>query len=382
MGKTNAKQDAPLDVLVLGQHPASYLAAALLRCKSKLRVMHATIPGPEPVDRLVQISPDLFELHPILSGLNRKLNLQTVHGLRFLADDAQIASEYRGKSAVAFVGRFKAVCDEMIELARAHGVELSKPKAIQIHRLDEHGIDLTLGNSLLRTRALVLGGDLPIEQMALLGLPDPWTDDVVHRFTFVRCKNGKHLVPRAQPTMPMSLDLQGHLIWAWLLEGDGEFQLQIEQPIETVQRLDGASLLFHWCSILKTRGILSSSFSYPSAAVKSIDLPLAGALVHEGVANRTLLIGPAGGFYSACGEDLYPNCWSALFAAEVMKKALGEKHLQDALNTYRFKWRTTLGDYLRGPQQNLRFLLPLVYRNPAMTSRLAEAILFSKSVVR
>jgi hypothetical protein len=31
MGKTNAKQDAPLDVLVLGQHPASYLAAALLR---------------------------------------------------------------------------------------------------------------------------------------------------------------------------------------------------------------------------------------------------------------------------------------------------------------------------------------------------------------
>jgi flavin-dependent dehydrogenase len=111
-------------------------------------------------------------------------------------------------------------------------------------------------------------------------------------------------------------------------------------------------------------------------------LPLAGALNHEGVANRTLLIGPAGGFYSACGEDIYPNCWSAIFAADALKKALKEPHLQDALQPYRQKWGATLGDYLRGPQQNLRFLLPLVYRNPVMTSRMAEAILHGKSVIR
>jgi hypothetical protein len=382
MAKIKAKQEAPLDVLVLGQHPASYLAAALLRYKSKLRVMHAMLPGPGLTDRLVLLSPELFELHTILSGLDKKLKLQSVNGLRFLSDDAQISSEYQSKSVVAFIGRFKDVCDEVVELARAQGVELTKPKSIQIHRLDEHGIDLTLGNSSLRARALILGGDLPREQMALLGLPEPWEDEVIHRFTFVRCKNGKQSVPREPRVIPMSLDLQGHLFWAWFLEADGEFQLQIEQPIETVQHLNGAALLLHWCDVLKSRGILSSNFSYQNGAVKSIDLPLGGALVHEGVANRTLLVGPAGGFYSACGEDVYPNCWSAIFAAEVMKKALGEEHLQDALNAYRSKWRTTLGDYLRGPQQNLRFLLPLVYRNPAMTSRLAEAILFSKSVVR
>jgi len=56
--------------------------------------------------------------------------------------------------------------------------------------------------------------------------------------------------------------------------------------------------------------------------------------------------------------------------------------VQDSIQVYRQKWGTTLGDYLRGPQQNLRFLLPLVYRNPVMTSRLAEAILSGKSVVR
>jgi hypothetical protein len=32
--------------------------------------------------------------------------------------------------------------------------------------------------------------------------------------------------------------------------------------------------------------------------------------------------------------------------------------------------RTTLKDYLRWPQQNLRFPLPLVYRNQVMTTRL------------
>ncbi len=100
------------------------------------------------------------------------------------------------------------------------------------------------------------------------------------------------------------------------------------------------------------------------------------------MANRTLLVGPAGGFYSACGEDVYPGCWSAVFAADVLRAALRQPHLQDALGEYRHVWRTTLGDYLRGPQQNLRLLLPLVYRNPVMTARLAEAILLSKSVVR
>jgi flavin-dependent dehydrogenase len=110
--------------------------------------------------------------------------------------------------------------------------------------------------------------------------------------------------------------------------------------------------------------------------------PAAGALNREGVGNRTLLFGPAGGFFTACLEDIYPNCWSATFAVDAVRKALDEPHLQDALRPYREQWGTTLGEYLRGPQQNLRFLLPLVYRNAVMTSRLAESILLGKSVVR
>jgi hypothetical protein len=382
MTNADTKRDLSVDVVVLGQHPASFLAAALLRHQSKLKVLHARIPGAETTDRLILISPEFFRCHPILSNLRKKLKLTQFFGLRFLCDDPTIRSEYRTNTEAGCIGRFKSLRDEFVKLAEAEGVELLTPKTIQIHRLDETGIDLSLGKSTIRARSLILGDNLPAAQMSQLGLPGVWPKEVVHRFTYVRCKQGKNLDLGNSPLMPMSLDLHGKLIWGWLLPGDGEFQIQVEQPIDTIEKIDGQSLLNHWCNVLKSHKVLAANFNFPSDAVNSIDLPLAGALVHDGIANRTLLIGPAGGFYSACGEDIYPNCWSAILAAEVLKKALREEHLQDALNAHRLKLRTALGDYLRGPHENLRFLLPLVYKNVVMTDRLAEAILFSKSVVR
>jgi len=152
--------------------------------------------------------------------------------------------------------------------------------------------------------------------------------------------------------------------------------------MDSLRSMSEFDLVRHWAGVLHSHAVFRDLPQFQVDNLNHLDLPLAGALAHEGVGNRTLLIGPAGGFYSACSEDIYPNCWSAVYAVEVMKKALPEKHLQDALNAYRSTWRTTLGDYLRGPQQNLRFLLPLVYRNQVMTTRLTESILLGKSVVR
>jgi hypothetical protein len=70
-------------VLVLGEHPATYLSAVLLRQKTKLRVVHTTIPGEAEPDRLVIINPSFFTLHPLLEPLRRKLDLVSVYGLQF-----------------------------------------------------------------------------------------------------------------------------------------------------------------------------------------------------------------------------------------------------------------------------------------------------------
>jgi flavin-dependent dehydrogenase len=382
MAKYNAKQTEPVDVLILGDHPCAYLAGALLRQKSKLRIVQATLDDHEADDRLVTINPAMFDLHPLLEHLKKTLPATPVYGLRFLSDNADTASEHRVKSAVTLIARYIDVRDRIVALAAPEGVEYLANQPVQIHRVDEQGLTVTIGKHAMRPKALVLAGNLTREQKAMLGMPDSWGPDVVHRFTSVRCKASKHFVSDAKALLPMSLDLCGNLCWGWLLPHESEFQLIVEQAIEKATGTSGIKLLEHWANVLQKHQVLGPKFELPKSGIRTMDRPLAGALAHEGVANHTLLIGPAGGFYSACGEDIYPACWSALFAVDVLKKALKEKHLQDALNPYRQKWRTTLGDYLRGPHQNLRFLLPLVYRNPAMTARIAEAILLSKSVVR
>ena len=354
----------------------------MLKEKSKLRVVQAVLGHREVEDRLVTINPALFELHPLLGEVKKKLATTAVHGLRFLCDDGETASEYRAKSTVALEARYSDVRDRMAAVTETHGAELLGGQPMQIHRVDEHGLHVTVGKHVMYPKVLVLTEPLGREQTALLGLPESWGPDVVHRFTSVRCKAGRHFLGNGKMLMPMSLDLGGNLCWGWLVPGDGEFELRVEQAVEKATPTSGVHLLEHWAAVLQKHHVLGPKFELQTSGLHTTDKPLAGALAQEGVANRTLLIGPAGGFYSACGEEIYPSCWSAIFAASVLKKALKETHLQDALNPYRHIWRTTLGDYLRGPQQNLRFLLPLVYRNPTMTARIAEAILLSKSVVR
>jgi flavin-dependent dehydrogenase len=377
-----AKGEGQLDVLVLGEHPAAYLCAALLKHKGSLRVLHTTIPEESWPDRLVVLNPDFFSLHALVEPLRRKLDLVSIYGLRFIAHAPQTASEHRSRSPMAYVTNYRAVRAAMIKLAEGQEVEMVHPKHLQVHRLDEQGVEVTVGKAQLRPKVLIMAG-LPDEsQQKLLGLPEGWGPDVVHRYTFLRLPGTRWGELGSRPIVPMSLNLRDMLFWAWLLPGEKCLQLAVEQPVETVGQVSPQQLMAHWVQVLRNHQVLNAKGEIPVEDAQSIDLPLGGALAHEGVANRTLLIGPAGGFYSATSEDIYPNCWSAIFAVEAVKKALKEVHLQDALQPYRHRWRTTLGDYLRGPQQNLRFLLPLVYRNQVMTTRLTESILMGKAVVR
>jgi hypothetical protein len=375
------KPVAPADVMVLGEHPAAYFAAALIRSDHKIRVLHCRIPGEAEPDRLVVINPAFFSLHPLLAPLQRKLETTALYGLQFLSDDPAIKSEHRSKAALAYVASYHAVRDLLAGRARDEGVDLVSPDELHIHRLDEVGLEVTVDGSNLRPRVLALGGNLSDAQHKLLGLPESWGADIIHRYSYLKLPGNAWADLGSRPIMPMSLSLNQTLCWGWLLPGTKGMQLAVAQPMETLSRIRPVDLLTHWASVLRANGILSDHL-LPLDHLQSKDLPLAGALAHEGVANRTLLIGPAGGFYSACTEDIYPNCWSALFAADAIKKALKERHLQDALQPYRSKWRTTLGEYLRGPQQNFRFLLPFIYRNQVMTTRLTESILQGKSVVR
>src|SRR2546423_15461891 len=135
------KGNSVVDVLVLGGHPSAYLAAALLKDKTKFAVMHSCIPGEPTGDRLVLMNPALFELHPLLGSLKRKIEASGLYGIRFLADEPPTASEFRSKSAVTCLAQLKDVRLAMVDRAQTEGGQLCYSKVMQIHRLDERGLE-------------------------------------------------------------------------------------------------------------------------------------------------------------------------------------------------------------------------------------------------
>lgn len=98
--------------------------------------------------------------------------------------------------------------------------------------------------------------------------------------------------------------------------------------------------------------------------------------IESHVGKRALAIGDAGGFVAAATcEGIYPAMWSAQIAAEVADAALTGDCPQDELREFDARWRGAMAEYLRPPNADLQFLLPLVFSNKQMAERLARALL-------
>ena len=99
------------------------------------------------------------------------------------------------------------------------------------------------------------------------------------------------------------------------------------------------------------------------------------------VAKHTLIIGEAGGFVAAASnEGIYPAMWSAQLAAQVVHQALGSKHSQDVLMQFDSKWRMSMAEYLRPPNTDIQFLLPLIFSNQPMADRMGAAFFAGENI--
>lgn len=122
-------------------------------------------------------------------------------------------------------------------------------------------------------------------------------------------------------------------------------------------------------------GLIVSRTDVCPEAVVLHPAPVRSALeIDSHVNKRTLLIGDAGGFVSeTSGEGIYPAIWSAQLATECLLAAEGSAHPQDELRRFSSAWRSTMADYLRAPNTDVHFLLPLIFSNQQMADRMAAA---------
>jgi flavin-dependent dehydrogenase len=124
-------------------------------------------------------------------------------------------------------------------------------------------------------------------------------------------------------------------------------------------------------------GLLSRCASTTTVPVPC--LAGAGLEFESHVGKRCLLVGDAGGFVSAfSNEGIFPALRSGWIAAETAARALSAPVLQDELATFSTAWRTDLADYLHMPNTDLGLLLPMVFNNPQMARRLAQAFLLGQ----
>ncbi len=176
----------------------------------------------------------------------------------------------------------------------------------------------------------------------------------------------------------LGLDRAG--TFATLIRGPGRWVLAVHAR---ASREQATAELLSLADRLAGHGLLPSEH----AAIRPGDVKLARSPagvaldVESHVGKHALVIGDAGGFVSSVSnEGIYPAMWSAKIAAEVVSEAIDSTNSQDTLMTFETRWRSEMGEYLRMPNTDVQFLLPLIFSNQPMANRMAAAFFFGENI--
>ncbi len=136
------------------------------------------------------------------------------------------------------------------------------------------------------------------------------------------------------------------------------------------------------CQQAFAHGCVPVDFSTSAVKQTPTMRPGSAALdIESHVGKHALVVGDAGGFVSAVSnEGLYPAMWSAQIAATVLDEALTSNGSQDVLMEFDSRWRLSMADYLRSPNTDTQFLLPLVFSNQKMANRMGAAFFSGENI--
>lgn len=370
--------DAPFDVIVVGAGPAGSTVAILL-AQQKRRV--ALIDASSfPRDHVtagwlnVRVAPLLGKLGvPVRSLLNRAFR-----EVRFYNADFSKSAKPNFSDAAGYLVDRTQFGDALVKSAVDHGAVLFQGSPVTAIKLKEGGALATLENGEeVSGRLLVMATGRGAALMSQLGFAQPhrhgtiWTAQV----------DG--------PPGPSGDKVDPHVAVVLGLDRRGSFALCcVSKDGQSVSvnwlgdRAEAIPALVRTCKGLHAHQVTASDLSAAAAGAAAVPSPASAALdMDTHVGKHTLLIGDAGGFVSAASnEGIYPAMWSAQIAAEVLDTALSVPQSQDELMTFETKWRMTMADYLRSPNTDIQFLLPLIFSNQPMADRMGAAFFSGENI--
>jgi flavin-dependent dehydrogenase len=367
------------DVLVIGAGPAGACGATLL-AQRKRRVAlidRAAFPSRNTLAGWLNV-----RAAPLLGQLGvttGTLLSEAFRDVTFFNADFSKRAKPNFKDAPAYLIDRAKFGDALVDTARRQGVALFHGCGVRrIHALEREVVAELDDDRRIRGRLLLLASGRGSALLDQLGFTHPDRHGVVWTAQVDRALRGggaQEGVPRVG--VALGLDRKGsfgmcsvsrhRLCVAVNWYGDQE------QTTPCLVRL---------CRAFHQQQISPVDLSGEAAASPVLASPASAALdMDTHVRKHSLLVGDAGGFVSAASnEGIYPAMWSAQIAAEVLDAALNSPQSQDELMSFEQKWRTTMADYLRSPNTDIQFLLPLIFSNQPMADRMGAAFFSGENI--
>lgn len=376
------------DILIVGAGPAGATAATILAKRSHRVALvdqqKIPVPGPRAI-WLGARTPDLLgEIDVSLEGVFDN-PVETV-----ILHSADLSSRIQAPldSPPAYLADGAAVNAELVKAATAAGVELVPNTTVTDVKLGEAHVELELeSGSALQGRMLVgaWGGNSAFTSR--VGVVPPLDDgalwaaeievDVEAPESAGAKETGQAVVP-CRPTAELILGMEDQGM-GYVLRDTTRLRIAVHARSASA---DLGVRLRQLCARLRRAGVIPVDLDKRVGRATVRRSSACAALEFDShVGKHALVIGEAGGFVAGMSnEGVYPAMWSAKIAAEVMDEALSAESSQDHLMQFDTRWRTVMADYLRSPQTELQFLLPLIFSKEPMAVRMANAFFLGDNI--
>lgn len=367
----------PYDVAIVGAGPAGSTAASLLARKDYRVVLIDRAPAKRPGSVAAWLGSGAL---PLLEEMGIKPETVTKPALTDVvfhnADFSKSTQPVFDQAAGYLVDRMR-FATALTAHARKCGAEVCCERSVDDIVLKENHVEILMeGSDQIQSKLLLLAAGTGSHLLDRLGFPSHpggesyWTAQVC-----APLKKKEAGSPRLAAIL--GLDKAGSFAVACISQDGLSVTLNWLMERESV-----ISNLIVMCKSAFEHGVVPVDLSAEAAKAKPVRSPASVALdLETHVGKHTLLIGDSGGFVAAASnEGLYPAMWSAQIAVGVLDRALKTEHSQDVLMAFDSEWRMQMADYLRSPNTDPQFLLPLVFSNQAMANRMGAAFFHGENI--